>query len=334
MYWKNKRILPLFLGTLFFSGCAAFQNGFLGIAPSGDRKDYTQARASYDEGNYEQAVKELTSYINKTKNVKRREARAYRLLGKSYEQLDLLDKALETYSEALEYHPDNVPLLVAAADLYQRTALLDRAQELYERALEEDSDNLEALSGLAYNYYLIGFFSKSRAIYDRFFALNPDASPLEQARYAQTFLDQRDYRNALTHITKVLEKQPDSPDFWFLRARASHGLNLMREALSDIDTALLLAPKRTDLLGTKALWLYQDKQYALSTQTAKEILSLYPKNQLAAFILALNLYKQGKVTAAKRQLQAVVQLNAESFTGKVAQEILWSFDENTTKNGK
>jgi len=334
MYWKNKPVLFVLIPLVFLSGCSTFQNGFMGLAPVGDRKAYTLARDSYDNGQYEQAVKELTSYINKTKNVKRREARAYRLLGKSYEQLDRLDKALETYSEALEYHPDNVPLLVAAAALYQRTSLLDRAQDLYERALQEDAENLEALSGLAYNYYLIGFASKSRAIYDRFFALNPSATALDRARYAQTFLDQRNYQQALFHITKVLEEQPDSPDFWLLRARAAHGLRLTDESLKDIDTALLLAPQRLDLLAIKALWLYQNKQYNLSAQTAKTMQGISPNNQLASFILGLNLYQQKKTASAIKQLKTVIQLNEESFIGKVAQEILLSLTENSRKNGK
>jgi len=334
MYLKNKPIIPALLLVFLLNGCSSFQNGFLGLAPVGDKKAYTSARDAYDNGNYEQAVNELTSYINKIKNVKRREARAYRLLGKSYEQLDRLDKALETYSEALEYHPDNVPLLTAAAGLYQRTALLDRAQDLYEYALQKEPDNLDALSGLAYNYYLIGFSSRSRAIYDRFFTLNPNASALDRARYAQTFLDQRNYQQALLHITKVLEDQPDSPDFWLLRARAAYGLQLTGEALEDLDTALLLSPDRHDLLAIKALWLYQDKQYKLSTQTAKKMLSLMPDNQLAAFILALNSYKQGKISSAKKQLANVIQLSAESFTGKVAQEILDSLNTTPTKNGK
>ena len=115
----------LLLTAFLLSGCSS---GFLGLAPIGDRQEYTQARALYEQGNYQAAVTELSEYIYKTKNVKRREARAYRLLGKSYEQLGLLGRALEVYSEALEFHPDNVPLLLEAARLYQQNGLTQRSQ--------------------------------------------------------------------------------------------------------------------------------------------------------------------------------------------------------------
>ena len=67
------------------------------MAPRGDRQDYIHARDLYNEGHYTEAAAELSDYIYKTKNVKRREARAYRLLGKSYEQLGNLSKALDIY---------------------------------------------------------------------------------------------------------------------------------------------------------------------------------------------------------------------------------------------
>ena len=92
---------------------------------SKDRQEYLQARQAYDQANYEQAVTELAKYIYKTKNIKRREARAYRLLGLSYEHLNKPEKALEIYLEALEFHQTNVPLLLAAASLDRKSTRLN-----------------------------------------------------------------------------------------------------------------------------------------------------------------------------------------------------------------
>ncbi len=320
MYWKNKGLFLLVaLGLL--NGCST---GFLGLAPMGDRKEYTDARDLYDQGRYKEAIGELNAYILKTKNVRRREARAYRLLGKSYEQLNLLGKALETYQEALEFHPKNVPLLVAAADLYQRTGLLDQAQQLYERALDEDPDNKEALAGLAHNYHLIGFDSKAREFYDQFFKLAPQADSLYRARYAQTFLAQRNYAQALAHLNQLLQTESENPDLWLLRARAAYGLHRTDEALSNLETALLFAPGRRDLLATQALWLYQDGQLEKSLQVAEQILKTEPENQLALFIQAMNWHQKGQKTRAQKQLARVAQLDNDSFVGKVAAQLTQS----------
>lgn len=312
---------PLFIGAcaLWLAACT---NGFLGLAPAGDRKEYVQARNLYAAGRYEQAITELTEYINKTKNVKRREARAYRLLGASYERQNNPAKALEVYLEALEYHPKNAPLLLAAAALYQQTGLTNRSIELYDRALKEDPNNLDALSGQAANYSAMGFYSKARQMYDRFFALNPAAKALYRARYAETFMRQRNFQDAFINITMALSDDSQNPDFWRLSAAARQGLGQPQEALQDIDTALLLAPEREDLLAQKALWLYTAGEYQASLQTAALLLARSPDNQLALFIQAMNWYRLGKKTAARNQFQQISRTNTDSFTSQVAAKML------------
>lgn len=318
MYLNHKFYFTCLLSVLL-SACSA---GFPGLAPVGDRQAYTRARDCYNEGRYQQAVIELTDYIYKIKNVKRREGRAYRLLGLSYEKLNNPEKALEVYLEALEFHPDNTPLLLAAAQLYQRTGLTDRSMELYEKVLEEEPNNLSALSGQADNYAQQGFYSKARVLYDRFFKEEPQADPLYRARYANTFLKQRNFSQAFQNITLALADEPENPDFWLLSAKARYGLSATEEALADLNTAILLAPARKDLLAQKALWLYREKSFKDSLQIAQQILESDPQNSLALFIKALNEYRLGKTTSAQKQLEEISHQMPHSFTGKVATEFL------------
>ena len=317
----NRNVWICLLGTALLGGCSATQTGILGLAPAGDRKEYVQARDLYSSGNYTQAIEHLSEYIYKTKNVKRREARAYRLLGMSYEQLGQLSKALEVYLEALEFHPDNVPLLLAAASLYQRTDLVDRSIELYERVLAQEPDNLEALSGQGANYSKMGFYSRARFFYDKFFELNPAAEPVYRARYAETFLRQRNYPNAFINITMALAGDSSSPDFWLLSAKASRGLDRPQAALADIDAALLLAPNRRDLLAHKALWLYEAGRYQESIQTAAKILQQDPANQLALLITAMDEYYLGRKKASRRHMEAILKGEPDSFTERVAEKL-------------
>ena len=309
----------LLLALLLLGGCSS---GFLGIAPIGDRKEYVQARTSYEEGNYQAAVTQLSEYIYKTKNVPRREIRAYRLLGRSYEQLGQTNRALEVYLEALEFHPNQVSLLLEAARLYQENGLLDRSMEMYARALTQEPANLTALAGQAANYTTLGFYSKARVYYDKFFTLAPEVSPHYRALYAATFLHQRDYQPAFIHITLALEQEPNNPDFWLLSAKARRGLKMPQESLADLETALTLAPTRTDLLAYKALWLYEEEKYKNSLQTVAKILKQEPNNPLAQLIQALNWQKQGKPNTAKKQLVKLAQEYPDSFVGQVAGQLV------------
>ncbi len=304
---------------MLLTGCSS---GFLGLGPLGDHKEYTQARDAYDAGNYPVAVAQLTDYIYKTSNVTRREARAYRLLGKSYEQLNQPGRALEVYLEALEFHPDNVPLLLEAGRLYQQNGLTTRSIEMYERALKEEPNNTEALAGQAANYSTLGFYSKARNFYDRFFEKSSQVSPVYRARYADTFLRQRDYAHAFIHITLALEQDPANADFWRISAESRRGLQQKDEALADLEMAISLAPERTDLLAQQALWLYEKGDTKKSLQIAEEILKRQPDNALARLIQALNWQKQGRKTAARNQFAHLAQTSpTQSLVGQVARHL-------------
>lgn len=320
--YLNRNVISVLCAGLFLTGCSA---GFLGLAPAGDRKEYIHARDLYNEGKYQQAVVELSQYIYKTKNVKRREVRAYRLLGRSYEQLAQMDKALEVYLEALEFHPKNVPLLLAAADLYYRTDLIDRSISLYEKVLSQEPNNQEALAGQAANYISLGFYSKARVFYDRFFELNPQAGAVYRARYADTFLKQRDYERAFTNITLALSEEGKNPDFWLVSAKARRGLNQPKEALEDLETALRLAPTRQDLLEHKALWLYEGKKYRESLEIARQILLLEEDSQLVSFIMAMNEYQLGNLILAREHMEKAWLSNPASFIGKTAKQLLETY---------
>ncbi len=318
MYLKNKFLCLLGCTALFLSGCST---GFLGLAPLGDRKEYVRARNLYNEQQYQQAANELTHYIYKAGNVKRREARAYRLLGMSYEQLDQSDKALEVYLEALEFHPKNVPLLVAAAELYQRAGLVDRSQELFDRALEEDPHNAEALTGQAENYRSFGFYSKARTYYDQFFEQTPQAAPIYRARYASTFLNQRNYEQAFIHITMALTEEPTVADYWVISSKAAFGLGNYAQALHDIDTALLLEPDRADLHFYKMMGLYQRGLYAQSLQRARQLLQKHPQDPLALLLAGLNEWQLGQKKAARLHVNQAARIAPDSFTGRVAAKL-------------
>ena len=321
IYSKNN-VWGCILSVLLLGGCSSFQNGFLGFAPFGDKQEYIRARNSYNAQKYNEAVRELTQYIYKAGNVKRREARAYRLLGMSYEQLNQLDKALETYLEALEFHPHNIPLLTSAAALYQRTGLIDKSQLLYDRVLKQDPTNLNALAGQAENYRTFGFFSKARQYYDAYFRLNPGASPQYRAQYASTFLNQGNFEQAFIHITMALAQDPQQPDYWLISAKASLGLDRFDDALAAINTAVDLAPDRTDLQLHRIAILYQTKYYQEAARAAYKLVQKNPDSSLGWLLLALSEWELNQRSAARNHLRKAAEIENTSFTRQVATKLL------------
>ncbi len=318
MWLKNKILFCIFLFTLStIPACA----GLFGISFS-DKEEFVRARETYNAGNYQQAVTELTEYIYKTKNIRRREARAYRLLGLSYEHLGQPEKALETYLEALEFHQKDIPLLLAAAELYQRTELTDQSIALFDRVLQLEPNNLQALSGQAENYIDMGFYSRALQFYDEFFRLNPQAPSINRARYAYAFLRQRNDEKAFINITMAKAEEPENEDYWLLSARAYKGLGHWEDAMADLDIAIMLDPEPTDLYAIKTMWLYQQGKFAPALQLTQQLLKQNPENELALFMIYLNQHKLGNERAARKALEQIKELNKDSFAHRVAEKLL------------
>ena len=317
--WLKTNIILFFL---LFWIAAPIQAGLFGISPK-DRKEFTEARQTFNDGNYEKAVQQLTDYIYKTKNIKRREARAYRLLGLAYERLNNPAKALELYQEALEFHEKDVPLLLAAASLYQRSGLTDQSILLYDRALKREPENQEALAGQAENYIHMGFYSMALQYYHKFFLLNQQAPSIKRARYAYAFLKQRDFIDAFIHITMAKEQEPTNANYWLLSARAYKGLNMMKEALADLDMAIFLTKEhKEELTILKSMWLYQQGFYDQSLEIANQLLAQDPQEELALFMQYMNRQKLGQAQQAKQALEKIKNLKKESFAQRVVEKLL------------
>ncbi|MBO7238375.1 MAG: tetratricopeptide repeat protein [Elusimicrobiaceae bacterium] len=205
--------------------------------------------------------------------------------------------------------------------MYQRTQLIDQSIELYNRALELDSHNTEALSGQADNYIRMGFYSKARQYYNQFFTLNPQASARYRASYAYACLKQRDFEKAFINITMAKTEDPSQEAYWLLSAHAYKGLRRMADALADLEIAIWLAPDNAELKAIRTIWLYQQKESAASLQAAREMLKEDPQNELALFMVYMNL-KDSKPKEARRALQQIVDLNNDSFAHRVAKKIL------------
>ena len=92
-------------------------------------------------------------------------------LGLVQRRLGEYDKALESYSFALNFAPLAVPILLDRAAIYMETGRTDRAYTDYCRVLDEDKQNKEALLMRAYIYILRRDYPAARIDYNRLLQL-------------------------------------------------------------------------------------------------------------------------------------------------------------------
>ncbi|WP_424243937.1 tetratricopeptide (TPR) repeat protein [Elusimicrobium posterum] len=280
------------------------------------------ARQDYAEGKYYDAIAKLQEFLIEG-TVKRREKRAYLLMGECYEQLGKPDYALNTYMEGSELNPKDKELLLKLGSLYLQTELTQNSIEAYKKVLDLDPNDRRAFLGLARAYSKEGFFSKAEEYFHNYIKTAADNADnvVIYYEYAWTYYKQRKYNEALFYTALSLERGEENADNLFLAARIHRAQNKKEEAFDFMDKAVNAADnkrKKEEILLTKALWLYKEGDNKGAIMIANQLLKEKPKSQLALFIKYLSLDAQGKKKEAKKYLEPVIEENSQSFINKVS----------------
>ena len=113
----------------------------------------------------------------------------------------------EALRDALRHSPDNVPLLVLAADALVKTALFDEAEQLYRRALSLDGAYLGAKLGLAFTFFQQGKNSAALVIVEDL-VKQPDVSPRVWLLHARLARQAGELRLAAQQYARAREADP------------------------------------------------------------------------------------------------------------------------------
>ena len=128
-------------------------------------------------------------------------------LGLVQRRLGEFDKALESYSFALNFAPLAVPILLDRAAIYMEMGKTDRAYTDYCQVLDEDKQNKEALLMRAYIYVLRRDYPAARMDYNRLLELDPQSY---SGRLGLATLEQKEgkFREALEILNKMITATP------------------------------------------------------------------------------------------------------------------------------
>jgi len=163
-------------------------------------------------------------------------------LGSIQKRQGLLEKAVESYSLALNYKPNAMPILLARAATYLELGADSKAYVDYCNVLDQDIENREALTFRAYIAVRQRLYDVARADYGRLLTLDPkDAS----ARFGLALLNQKQDRlaEATEQLSSLIKDFPLEADYLVARANVLADRELYDLALLDMESALKLTPQ-------------------------------------------------------------------------------------------
>ena len=194
-------------------------------------------------------------------------------LGLVQRRLGEFDKALESYSFALNFAPLAVPILLDRAAIYMEMGKTDRAYTDYCQVLDEDKQNKEALLMRAYIYVLRRDYPAARMDYNRLLELDLQSY---SGRLGLATLEQKEgkFREALEILNKMITATPDDATLYIARADVEREMKHEDLALVDLEEAIRLDAASADAYLLRGnIYLAQKKKGLAKADFEKAILN-------------------------------------------------------------
>ena len=183
-------------------------------------------------------------------------------LGLVQRRLGEFDKALESYSFALNFAPLAVPILLDRAAIYMEMGKTDRAYTDYCQVLDEDKQNKEAL-----------LMRAARMDYNRLLELDPQSY---SGRLGLATLEQKEgkFREALEILNKMITATPDDATLYIARADVEREMKHEDLALVDLEEAIRLDAASADAYLLRGNIYLTQKKKGLAKADFEKAISL------------------------------------------------------------
>lgn len=206
--------------------------------------------------------------------------RAHNCLGEEYEKIGKMDKAVESYTNAIlkdKWAPP-IPYMHLGAVYIDHFKEYDKAIEYYKKVLtfpnKQDQSQIDGRQNLGLAYYRKG-----------------------------------DNQNSIIILNEAILLSPNHPKGYFLRGLAFNATGNFEKALSDYSRAISLNLNYVEAYINRGV-IYTDKtmQYDLGISDFFNVLRIQPNHQDANINIGICYYKKGESGAALKAYDRALQL--------------------------
>lgn len=154
-----------------------------------------------------------------------------------------VDLALQAYDAAARAHPNNPIALHNLAACLGDAGLHDQSAKMARRAMALGLRAPETQLVLARALMNTGDNNGALAAFDNVLSIQPSMIPAQLERAQLVWMLTADAERSLEVLQKALEAQPETPGFYFVKAKALEFMDRVAEACETIDQLLSRAPR-------------------------------------------------------------------------------------------
>lgn len=143
------------------------------------------------------------------------------------------------------------------------------------------------------------------------------------AQRGEAFYNVESYDAAIKDLTKALELDAETPEYYRILANTYLDYYKSKEALDVLEQATERFPTDVSLLLKLAEFQMIVKQHGASIQTANSVLEISPMNPEAFYMMGANYQMIGDTTKAINSFQTAVEQNPDLLEGFYELGLLW-----------
>lgn len=218
------------------------------------------------------------------------------------------EESLKYFKQAIEESPEYADAYYNIGIIYENTNRLNKAIDSYKEALRLKKDHEEANEALVLAFVKLKQFVTAKEQLESFIEKNPENASgyilLSKINVLDNQLDK-----SVENLNKALSIDPQSADAYFNLAAVNYQLNKPDEAKKDYEKALELDPQHINAMINLAGIYAKDKDYTKALEIYTKILAIDPESLVANFNMGIIYGLIDDLPQARDKFTKVIQIN-------------------------
>jgi tetratricopeptide (TPR) repeat protein len=222
-----------------------------------------------------------------------------------------LDRALQSYDEALALRPDSIPALKQAALVAERRGELERSLSYWVRVKKLQPDDPETLYGFGKVCLKMDLLEDGEPALARAVLLKPEEPSFTYA-LASARIGKKQFASGEALLAKLLEKRPRDPHLQYALGAVLYLEGKLGEAAAHLRASVRLQPLQTASYYYLGLVARDQGDAPQAIRLFADVLSKHPDHALSYEALGILLFNERRYQEAKVNLEKAVELNPKS----------------------
>jgi len=239
---------------------------------------------------------------------------AYYNLGLAYEKLGQWDKAIASYTGAIQIRPKYTDAYSNRGIAYKNHGQLDKAIDDYSKAIALDPEYVKGYYNRGTAYYLLRQFNQAIADFSKAIALNPDHTKAYNNR-GIVYNDLGRWDMAVADFSKAIEIDPNYKDAYANRGISYGRIGQWGKAITDYSSVIAISPDASDAYNNRGIVYSSVGQWDKAIADYSKAIELDPNSRDALSNRGLSYGHLGQWEKAIADFSRTIELDPKYING-------------------